>query len=216
MKVDLHSHTFCSKDCCSSYGKIIDAVKRSGVDGIAVTDHNEFDGAVELKSQAPFLVVPGEEIKTSGGEVIGLFLREWIPPNLDPLETVQRIHEQGGLVYVPHPFDRFRGSHITPEALDAIRPHVDLLEVFNARNALPSFNALALDYARQHGLRAGAGSDAHTCGEYGRGYVELEPFRGPEEFLQNAERGTWHGRLSSPTVHLRTRIDRTMKVLGVR
>lgn len=215
MKIDLHSHTLCSKDSCSTYDGIIRAVQVAGLDGIAVTDHNELRGAQELQRRAPFLVIPGEEIKTSSGEIIGLFLREWIPPKLDPVETVERIHEQGGVAYVPHPFDEVRGSRIDPDALDRVRPFIDLLEVFNARNALPKFNRRALEYAQLHDLPAGAGSDAHTYGEYGHAYIDVAPFTNAREFLTNLRSGTWHGRLSSPLVHARTRVDRTMKVLGL-
>ena len=215
MRIDLHTHTFCSKDCCNRYGRIIEAVQAAGLNGIAVTDHNEFRGALELQRQAPFLVIPAEEIKTSAGEIIGLFLQEWIPPGLEPLETVRRIHEQGGLTYVPHPFDEVRGSRIERWALDLVRPHIDILEVFNARHALPLFNSRALDYAREHNLLGGAGSDSHTYAEYGRAYVEVPPFSTADEFLESMRGGTWHGRLSSPFVHARTRLDRTMKMLGL-
>lgn len=214
MKIDLHTHTLCSKDCRSDYDRIIESVLTSGLDGIAVTDHNEFDGALELTKRAPFIVVPGEEIKTSAGEVIGLFLQEKIPAKLDPLETVKRIREQGGLVYVPHPFDELRGSRIERWALDLIRPHIDLLEVFNARNALGRYNRRAIAYAREYDLRAGAGSDAHTYAEYGHAYVDLPPFQDAEGFRKALTSGTWYGRLSSPFVHLRTRLDRTRKILG--
>lgn len=216
MKIDLHNHTLCSKDCCSSYDAIVRAVQRSGLDGIAVTDHNELRGALELQQRAPFLVIPGEEIKTSRGEIIGLFLKERIPPGLEPLETVRQIHEQGGVTYVPHPFDEIRGSRIQRDALDDVAPHIDILEVFNARNALPRYNARALDYARLHGLLAGAGSDAHTLGEYGHGHVDIPPFTTPAEFLESMRRGIWRGRLSNPLVHFRTRLDRSMKVAGLR
>ena len=215
MKLDLHTHTFCSKDSLMQYDRIIHAVRRAGLDGIAVTDHNELRGALELQSQAPFLVIPAEEIKTSQGEVIGLFLQEWIPPGLSPLETLERIHEQGGVAYVPHPFDEVRGSRIRREALEEVTPHVDVLEVFNARNAVPAYNAGALEYARTHNLLAGAGSDAHTYAEYGRAYVDIPPFDGPGEFLESMRQGQWRGRLSSPVVHFRTRLDRTRKVLGL-
>jgi predicted metal-dependent phosphoesterase TrpH len=215
VKIDLHTHTFCSKDSCNQYDRIISSVDRAGLDGIAVTDHNEFRGAVELRKRAPFLVIPAEEIKTSAGEIIGLFLEEWIPAGLEPLETVHRIHEQGGLAYVPHPFDEIRGSRLQRWALEVVRPHIDILEVFNARNALPIFNGRALAYAREHGLLGGAGSDAHTYAEYGRAYVDIPPFVGAEEFLDSMRQGTWRGRLSSPLVHMRTRFDRTLKVLGL-
>lgn len=216
MKIDLHNHTLCSKDCCSSYDTIIEAVQRSGLDGIAVTDHNELHGALELQRRAPFLVIAGEEIKTARGEIIGLFLRERIAPGQDPIETVRQIHQQGGVVYVPHPFDEVRGSRIQRAALEEITPDIDILEVFNARNALPRFNRRALDYARRHDLLAGAGSDAHTLSEYGHAYVEIPAFSTPAGFLDSMRRGTWRGRLSSPLVHVRTRLDRTMKVAGLR
>ena len=215
MKIDLHTHTLCSKDSCNQYDRIIEAVQRAGLDGIAVTDHNEFRGAIELQRRAPFTVIPGEEIKTSRGEIIGLYLTEHIQPGLDPLETVRRIHDQGGLAYVPHPFDEVRGSRIARDALDAVAPHIDFLEVFNARNALPRFNQRALEYAQQHGILAGAGSDAHIYCEYGHAYVEVPPFTNAEEFRESMKRGSWHGHLSSPLVHARTRVDRTLKVLGL-
>jgi predicted metal-dependent phosphoesterase TrpH len=215
MKIDLHTHTFCSKDSCNKYDRIVDAVLRADLDGIAVTDHDEFRGALELKKRAPFIVIPGEEIKTNRGEIIGLFLRERIAPGLDPLETVRQIHDQGGVVYVPHPFDEVRGSRIERSALDQVAPHVDIIEVFNARNALPRFNRRALDYARGRGLLAGAGSDAHTYAEYGRACVDIPPFETAQDFLESMRRGSWYGRLSSPLVHARTRLDRTLKVFGL-
>ena len=113
MRVDLHSHSFYSKDSLSSFEAIIAGVLRSPLDALALTDHDKFEGALELQKRAPFLVIPGEEIKTKNGEIIGLFLKEWIPPQLSPIETIDRIREQDGIVYVPHPFDRVRGSRIT-------------------------------------------------------------------------------------------------------
>ncbi|HEY8687307.1 MAG TPA: PHP-associated domain-containing protein [Chloroflexota bacterium] len=215
MRIDLHTHTLCSKDSCNQYDRIIEAVQRAGLDGIAVTDHNEFRGAEELKRRAPFTVIAGEEIKTSRGEIIGLFLTEKIPRGLDPLETVERIHDQGGLAYVPHPFDEVRGSRLEREALDLVASQIDFLEVFNARNALPRFNQRALEYAVRHNILAGAGSDSHTYGEYGHAYVDVPPFGNAAEFRESMKHGTWHGRLSSPLVHARTRVDRTLKVLGL-
>ncbi|MGH2442525.1 MAG: PHP domain-containing protein [Chloroflexota bacterium] len=215
MKIDLHTHTFCSKDSRNTYDRIIDAVQLSGLDGIAVTDHNEFRGALDMQQMAPFLVIPGEEVKTSAGEIIGLFLTEWIPPGLEPLETVAHIHAQGGVAYVPHPFDELRGSRIQRWALDLVQPSVDILEVFNARNALPKYNRHALAYAEEHDILAGAGSDTHTYREYGRAYVDIPPFQGAQQFLESMRQGTWAGKLSSPAVHVRTRFDRTLKILGL-
>ncbi|HEX8918518.1 MAG TPA: PHP-associated domain-containing protein [Chloroflexota bacterium] len=215
VKIDLHTHTRCSKDCCNDYDRIIPAVQRAGLDGIAVTDHDEFRGARELQKRAPFIVIPAEEIKTSAGEIIGLFLQEWIPPGLEPVETVERIHEQGALAYVPHPFDELRGSRIARWALDEVRPYIDILEVFNARNARPSYNVRALEYASRYGLLGGAGSDSHTYAEYGHAYVDIPAFGNAQEFLQSMRQGTWHGRLSSPLVHVYSRWARTRKQLNL-
>ncbi|MGH2448416.1 MAG: PHP domain-containing protein [Chloroflexota bacterium] len=211
MKIDLHTHTLRSKDCSSSYDDIIRTVQQVGLHGIAVTDHNELSGAKELAQVAPFMVIPAEEIKTSDGEIIGLFLQERIEPGLPPLETVRQIKVQGGLVYVPHPFDQVRGSHLTRRALDTIRPHIDLLEVYNARCALPSFNSRALAYANEHRIAAGAGSDAHTYGEYGHAYIDVPDFHDAETFRRALSHGSWQGRLSSPLVHARTSLDKVMK-----
>ncbi|HLJ68955.1 MAG TPA: PHP-associated domain-containing protein [Chloroflexota bacterium] len=215
MKVDLHTHTLCSKDSCNRFERIVAAVQSAGIDAIAVTDHDRFDGVRRLQEIAPFPVIAGEEIKTAEGEIIGLFLTEWIPPGLTPEETIERIKSQGGVVYVPHPFDEVRGSRLRREALERIAERIDVLEVFNARNALPRFNQRALAFARDRRLLAGAGSDTHTYGEYGRAYVEIPPFSDTQSFLASMREGSWYGRLSSPLVHLRTRLDRTLKILGV-
>lgn len=215
MKIDLHTHTLCSKDSCNTYERIIVAVQRARLDGIAVTDHNELRGALELQRIAPFTVIPAEEIKTSAGEIIGLFLKDWIPPGLAPGDTVDLIHGQGGIVYVPHPFDEIRGSRLARSALAEITRSVDVLEVFNARNAVPRFNHRALEYATAHDLLAGAGSDAHTYGEYGHAYVDVPAFDGPEQFLDSMRRGRWHGHLSAPSVHAWSTINKTRKRLGL-
>jgi len=215
IRVDLHSHSRFSKDSLSTLDEIIRAVPRSGLDALALTDHDELAGALQLKELAPFFVIPGEEIKTQHGEVIGLFLKEWIPPKLSPRETVERIHEQGGIAYVPHPFDRVRGSRMDEDQLEDIVEMVDVLEVFNARNALPRFNSRALEYARSKGKLMGAGSDAHSVHEYGTAYVEVPRFDDAPSFLEALKQGRWRGRLSSPLVHVRTRIDVVRKNLGL-
>jgi predicted metal-dependent phosphoesterase TrpH len=207
IRVDLHSHSEYSKDSRSTFDGIVRAVPRSGLHALALTDHDQLAGALELQEQAPFFVIPGEEIKTTHGEIIGLFLKEWIPPKLSPKETIARIREQDGVVYVPHPFDRVRGSRISEEQLESIAGDIDVLEVFNARNALPRFNRRALEYARRKRLLMGAGSDAHTYAEYGSAYVEMPRFDDVQSFREALPEGVWHGRLSSPLVHARTRID---------
>ena len=202
MKVELHSHTRHSRDCLLDYDTIIAVCQRRGIGALAVTDHNEIDGAFELQRRAPFPVIVGEEIFTQQGEIIGLFLRELIPRGLSAQETVARIKAQGGLVYVPHPFDSYRKGAIGQQTLDAIRAGVDLLEVLNARNLRHEDDDRALHYAQEHGMTMGAGSDAHSAGEFLNAYLEMEPFDGPEDFLAKARRGRVRGRHSAGLVHL--------------
>ncbi len=202
MKVELHSHTRHSRDCLLSYDAIIDVCRRRGIGALAVTDHNEIDGAFALQQQAPFPIIVGEEIFTAQGEIIGLFLKEYIPRGLSARETAARIKEQGGLVYVPHPFDSYRKGAIGREMLDTIRADVDLLEVLNARNIRHEDDEKASRYAEEHGLVVAAGSDVHSVGEFGNAYLAMEPFDGPRDFLEKARRGHIGGRHSSNLVHL--------------
>ena len=183
---DLHLHTSWSHDCSTSVEDLLDHAESEGLGAIAVTDHNVFGGAREaadLARDRDLVVIPGEEIKTAGqGEVIGLFLRDEIPRGLSFADTVAAIKEQGGLVYVPHPFDRL---HSIPDAA-TLRRHladIDVLEVYNARLLLESFNDEAVRYARKYNLVAGAGSDAHVLQGVGTGGVRMRAFDGPEEFL---------------------------------
>ena len=202
MKVELHSHTHHSHDCLLTYEAIIGVCQRRGIGALAVTDHNQIAGAFAMQRRTPFPVIIGEEVFTAQGEIIGLFLREFIPRGLPVQETIARIKAQGGLVYVPHPFDSFRKGAIGRETLDAIRADVDLLEVLNARNLRPQDDDRAYRYAQEHGLAMAAGSDAHSVGEFGNAYLEMEPFDGPQDFLARARRGHVRGRHSTGVVHL--------------
>jgi predicted metal-dependent phosphoesterase TrpH/glycosyltransferase involved in cell wall biosynthesis len=184
--VDLHMHTDWSHDCSIPVGELLDHAQAVGLGGIAITDHNVFGGALEaleLAGDRDLVVVPGEEVKTDGqGEVIGLFLEEEIPRGLSFAETVAAIREQGGLVYLPHPFDRL---HAIPDAATLHRhlAEIDVFEVFNARLLRDSFNDEALRFARKYRLLQGAGSDAHVLQGVGTGAVRMRRFEGPEEFL---------------------------------
>jgi predicted metal-dependent phosphoesterase TrpH len=206
VRIDMHSHTYLSPDSNAQFQDIIRAVERRGLDSLAVTDHNRIGGALRLREIAPFQIVVGEEVKTTEGEIIGLFLHEEIPAGLSPEETVARIHGQGGVVYVPHPFDRVRrGSHLTWPALQRLLGQIDVVEVINSRTTLPWDNQKAERFCALHGLRRGAGSDAHLAREIGQAWVELPPFASAEEFLASLKVGRVGGRLSTPLVHLATR-----------
>ena len=183
---DLHLHTNWSHDCSIDVDELLDHAEAQGLGAIAVTDHNVFGGALEAVERARgrrLVVIPGEEVKTADqGEVIGLFLREEIPRGMSFGETVAAIRAQGGLVYLPHPFDRL---HAIPEPATLHRhlAEVDVFEVYNARLLFEAYNDEALRFARKYNLTPGAGSDAHVLAGVGTGAVRMRRFSGPEEFL---------------------------------
>jgi predicted metal-dependent phosphoesterase TrpH len=186
--VDLHMHTDHSHDCATPVEVLLATARTQGLGAIAVTDHNEISGALEAHAQAPAAgvkVIVGEEVKTAGqGEVIGLFINEKIPRGLSLSETVAEIRRQGGLVYVPHPFDRM---HSVPdyEHLLKILDEVDAIEVFNPRVAIGAFNEEAARFAAKYRILAGAGSDSHVAQGLGSVRIRMREFDGPDEFLQS-------------------------------
>jgi len=184
--VDLHMHTDHSSDCATPVEVLLATARAEGLGAIAVTDHNEISGALEAQAKAEGIkVIVGEEVKTaSQGEVIGLFLTEKIPRGLTMEETVAEIKRQGGLVYVPHPFDRL---HAVPdyEHLLTILDDVDAIEVFNPRVAIGAFNEEAARFAAKYRIVAGAGSDSHVAQGLGSVRIRMRDFDGPEEFLQS-------------------------------
>ena len=189
---DLHMHTSWSHDCQIPVEELLDHAEAEGLGAIAVTDHNVFGGAreaVELARGRDLVVIPGEEVKTADqGEVIGLFLSDEIPRGLSFGETVDAIRAQGGIVYLPHPFDRL---HAIPEPATLHRhlAQVDVLEVYNARLLFEAYNDEALRFARKYDLTMGAGSDAHVLQGVGTGAVRMRAFDGPEEFLVRLRSG---------------------------
>jgi hypothetical protein len=183
---DLHLHTNWSHDCQIPVEDLLDHAVTQGLGAIAVTDHNVFGGAREAVERArgrDLVVIPGEEVKTADqGEVIGLFLSDEIPRGLSFGETVAAIRSQGGIVYLPHPFDRL---HAIPEPATLHRhlAEVDVLEVYNARLLFEAYNDEALRFARKYDLTMGAGSDAHVLQGVGTGAVRMRVFDGPDDFL---------------------------------
>lgn len=201
LRVDLHIHTRASHDCLSDYSDVVATALARGLHRIAITDHNEIEGAFRTRDMAPDLVIVGEEVKTAEGvDLAGLFLREKIAKGTPALETARAIREQGGLVYVPHPFAGGKG--LGERVLADIEALVDVVEIFNARIHKPSQNEMARAWAAERDLPGGAGSDAHTLREIGRGVVEVPHFDGKAGFLQALRSGRVIGRGSSHFVHL--------------
>jgi len=192
IEIDLHMHTDHSHDCATPVDVLLATAREQGLDAIAVTDHNEISGALQARERAAgagVRVIVGEEVKTAGqGEVIGLFIEEKIPRGMSLAETIAEIRRQGGVVYVPHPFDRM---HSVPdyEHLLSVLDEVDAIEVFNPRVAIGSFNDEAARFAAKYRIAAGAGSDAHVPQGLGSARVRMPDFDGPDEFVQSLRQG---------------------------
>ncbi len=173
MKIDLHTHSTLSYDgglTLDDYRQILD---RGVVDYIAISDHNEVDFALNARSELGERIIVAEEIYAKEGEIIGLFLREKIPAKLSVKETIAAVKHQGGLVYVPHPYDIKCHAVPTP-VLESVLDQIDIIEAFNARSIIPGTNPKALKWAIAHEKLLAAGSDSHSRGEVGRSYTILD------------------------------------------
>ena len=188
--VDLHMHTDHSADCATPATALLEAARHQGLGAIAVTDHNEIDGALEARELSrqdggePKIIV-AEEVKTTDqGEVIGLFIEEKIERGMTLAETIAEIRRQGGLVYVPHPFDRMHTVPDYSDLLDVVE-EIDAIEVFNAKVAYSGFNEEAARFAAKYRIVAGAGSDSHVAQALGSVRIRMRDFDGPAEFLES-------------------------------
>ena len=208
IRSDLHVHTRYS--VCSSLKpeKVIKTALKRGIDCVAVTDHNTLSGAREVLSLAGtrLKVITGEEIRTSEGEITGYFLKDEIPPFMTPLETIELIKAQGGLVSVPHPFDRLRSSRLSLNALETVIEQVDMIEVFNSRDIFTRQDTGILEKAYRAGVASVAVSDAHLSVEIGRSYMLMDDFSNADEFMCSIKKAGRVARKSPLWVHLVTKV----------
>jgi len=182
MKADLHIHTLYSRDCLTPLDKVLECALKRGLECIAITDHNEIEGALRLQEKSPIKIIVGEEIRTNRGEIIGYFLKRRIQPGMSPAKTIEEIRNQGGLVCVPHPFDRFRTSKLDLDVLREIEQEIDIIEAYNARNIYDMDNRKAWAYAVSRGKISSAGTDAHWPWEIGRSYINIADFSDSSSF----------------------------------
>lgn len=184
VRVDLHTHTMWSGDSTTTLDEFAAAVDHSGLDVVCITDHHAIEGAVRLRDQLACRVIIGEELRTAAGEIIGLFLTDRVPMGISHMDAAKAIREQGGVVYVPHPFDPMR-RNMSEAALYELAEHdlLDAVEVLNAKTSLTSLNRRAAEFAAEFGIVGGAGSDGHVPDALGAAYVEMADFDSPMEFL---------------------------------
>lgn len=173
--VEFHCHTNASPDSLVRPADLVAACRARGLDRVVVTDHNQISGALKAQAIDPELVIVGEEVLTTKGELLAAFVSERVPSRLPPMEAIQRLRDQGAFVSVSHPFDPMR-SGWDVEDLEELLPYVDAIETFNARSPLSLFNRRAAEFAARHAVLGTAGSDAHTLMELGRATMRLPAF----------------------------------------
>ncbi|MBI4415158.1 MAG: PHP domain-containing protein [Candidatus Kerfeldbacteria bacterium] len=208
MRAEFHLHTKASIDSRMDADTVIRACLKNGITCLFVTDHNEIWMAKKLQELAPFRVIAGEEITTEEGEMIGYFLTKKIAPYQSPEATIGEIRRQGGLVSIPHPFDRLRRARMRYATLQRIVADVDILEIFNARNVLPRDDAQAHEYAKTNQKFMVVASDAHSRWEVGGSYVELPDFQTPNELLHSLQQASFRCRRSWVAVHAITTFNK--------
>ncbi len=214
LRADLHAHTHFSRDGFTSPERFVRTYVKRGINCVAVSDHNNMEGAFAVAKLAPFRVILSEEVKSSEGEIIGWFLREPIPKGMTPEDTVRAIRAQGGLVCVPHPFDRLRRSPLATSALLRILSEVDAVEAFNARTTLRGDIRRSAAFVKEHAKIASAGSDAHWHPEIGGAWVEMPPFEDARDFLDALRAGRIHGEIANPLVHIVSTLAKVRYRLG--
>ena len=211
---DFHAHTRFSRDSILSEDKFIRVALERGLTHVAITNHNNVEGAIAVRDKVAELglddrltVILGEEVSTSDGEVVGIFLQRTIPRGLTAAETADEIRAQGGLVSVPHPFDPFRPSHIRREPLERLAEagKIDLIEVFNSRVTFHRHNQEAAEFAVRYEIPAVAASDSHSSFEIAMSFNAMPAFENVDELAAALAVNEWHGSRSTVLIHLTTR-----------
>ena len=211
---DFHIHTRFSRDSILPEEKFIRLAIERGLTHVAVTNHNNIEGALAVRDKVTELgltdqltVIIGEEVSTEDGEVVGIFLNKTIPRGLSSKETAEEIHRQGGLVSIPHPFDPFRGSHIKEGPLRNLAElgKIDMVEVFNCRVAFQRHNLEAAEFANRYGIPGIAASDSHSSFEIAMAFNALPPFETADELKALLPENDWHASRSSVFIHATTR-----------
>jgi predicted metal-dependent phosphoesterase TrpH len=205
LKVEFHCHTCYSKDSLVQPADLVERCYNKGIDLVIITDHNATAGALEAQSIDPQRVIIGEEVMTTQGELLAVFVKERLPSGLDPMAAISWLRDQGAFISVSHPFDNTRSGSWQPEDLLAITPYIDAIEVFNSRCMTDKANQLAQKFASEHKLAGTVGSDAHTLRELGRAVMILPEFYDADSLRLVLPLARTQTHLSSPFIHFTSR-----------
>lgn len=214
LNVELHAHTHYSKDSLLKPERLLEVCRKKLINRIVITDHNTIRGAVFAKNIDPELVIIGEEIMTTRGELLAFFVKEEIPALLDPNEVINRLRQQGAFISVSHPFDKQRSGSWKENDLLQILPHVDAIEIYNARSFKRVYNTQAMEFAQRHGIAGTVGSDSHAGFEVGKAYLTLPGFADAESFRSEFAYAKQTCSWSPPWVHFTSRYATWRKKLG--
>lgn len=213
IKIDLHTHSIASPDGSITAKQYMSALESGLVDIVAITDHNRIDFALDLHNEIGDKIIVGEEIMSSEGEIIGLFLSREIKPGLTPLQTIETIKAQGGIVYIPHPFETIRkGLH--PTIVDELQNDIDIIEVCNGRAFFQDKSEQAVVWAKTNGKPGSASSDAHGYKGLGSTYMILSDMPTCDTLIRLISRGT--SITHRPTIRaiLYPKLNRIRKTIG--
>jgi predicted metal-dependent phosphoesterase TrpH len=222
---DFHIHTRFSRDSRLGEVDFIARAVERGLTHVAITNHNNVEGAIAVRDKVAEMglsdrltVILGEEVSTADGELVGLFLERTIPRGLSANETADEIHQQGGLVSVPHPFDPFRASHIREGPLGSLAEagKIDMVEVFNCRVTLQRHNQAAAELAARYGIPGIAASDSHSGLEVAMAFNAMPAFESAEELRSSLLENEWHASRSTVLIHLTTRFAVWMNMLDAK
>lgn len=204
IQIDCHCHSSYSPDSLSQIERLIQTAHKRGLGRIAITDHNSISGALKAQALDPDLVIVGEEILTTKGELLALFVTREVPRGLVPKAAIELLREQGAFISVSHPFDQHRNGWSLLE-LEKIAPYIDAIEVFNSRCSHKSMNLQAMKFAAEYGLAGTAGSDAHMYLEVGKATITMPAFSSVAEFKTQIKKASVSGKMSGEWVHLGSR-----------
>lgn len=213
--VEFHCHTIYSKDSLLRPADLVKAARRKKLDRVIITDHNSIQGALEAQKIAPGMIVIGEEIMTTGGELLAAFVKDELPSGLDPLEAIKILRKQGAFISVSHPFDGFRSGHWLEKDLIEILPYIDAIEVFNSRCMNMKPNNEAEKFSKLHQIAGTVGSDAHVGSELGKSFLVMDDFSDGDSLRQAITTARPVVCLSSPLIHLTSRYASTVKKAGL-